>query len=63
MAARTDNPRRQPEPPRLWTYTLPGGHRVMAGKTDADNDRLSLKIAGPGIGGSMCAACPEAMWS
>ncbi len=33
---------------RVWTYTLAGGHRVMAGKTDADNDRLSLKIAGPG---------------
>jgi len=47
LAARTDNYRRQPEPPRVWTYTLPGGHRVMAGKTDADNDRLSLKIAGP----------------
>ena len=39
--------RRQPEPPRTWVYTLPGGHRVMAGKTDADNDRLSLKVAGP----------------
>jgi len=38
---------RRPAPPRLWEYTLPGGHRVMAGKTDADNDRLSLKIAGP----------------
>jgi predicted ribosome quality control (RQC) complex YloA/Tae2 family protein len=32
----------------VWTYTLPGGHRAMAGKTDTDNDRLSLKIAGPG---------------
>lgn len=36
-----------PTPPRLWTYTLPGGWTVMAGRTDADNDRLSLKIAGP----------------
>lgn len=48
MAARTNNPRHRPEPPRIWTYTLPGGHRVMAGKTDADNDRLSLKIADSG---------------
>ena len=39
---------RAPTPPQLWEYTLPGGYRVMAGKTDADNDRLSLKIAGPG---------------
>ena len=34
--------------PRVWTYTLAGGHRVIAGKTDSDNDRLSLKVAGPG---------------
>ena len=39
--------RARTEPPRVWEYTLPGGHRVMAGKTDADNDRLSLKVAGP----------------
>ena len=39
--------RRQPQPPRVWVYTLPGGHQVMAGKTDADNDRLSLQVAGP----------------
>jgi len=31
----------------MWTYTLPGGHQVMAGKSDVDNDRLSLKVAGP----------------
>ncbi|BBO84754.1 NFACT RNA binding domain-containing protein [Desulfosarcina ovata] len=35
-----------PAPPRVWEYRLPGGFRVMAGKTDADNDRLSLKVAG-----------------
>ena len=46
MAGKTTN-HRQSEPPRVWEYTLPGGHRVMAGKTDADNDRLSLKVAGP----------------
>lgn len=32
-------------PPRLWRYTLPGGWIVLAGRTDQDNDRLSLKIA------------------
>jgi predicted ribosome quality control (RQC) complex YloA/Tae2 family protein len=37
----------QPSPPNVWTYTLPGDWTVMAGKTDADNERLSLKIAGP----------------
>lgn len=36
-----------PDLPRLWEYRLAGGHRVMAGKTDVDNDRLSLKVAGP----------------
>lgn len=39
--------RRLPAPPRVWEYLLPGGYRVMAGKTDADNDRLSLRVAGP----------------
>lgn len=33
--------------PGVWSYTLAGGHLVMAGKSDADNDRLSLKVAGP----------------
>jgi predicted ribosome quality control (RQC) complex YloA/Tae2 family protein len=28
---------------RIWSYTLPGGWRVSAGKTDADNDRLSIR--------------------
>ena len=32
--------------PCVFEYTLPGGWVVMAGKTDADNDRLSLKTAG-----------------
>lgn len=41
-----DNPL-APAPPRLWTYTLPGGWTVLAGRTDADNDRLSLRLAGP----------------
>lgn len=38
---------RRPGPPNVWEYTLPGGYRVMAGKTDLDNDRLSLKVANP----------------
>ncbi len=31
----------------VWTYHLPGGWTVLAGKTDTDNDRLSLKTARP----------------
>ena len=38
---------RRPPEPRLWRYELPGGWVVLAGRTDADNDRLSLKIAKP----------------
>lgn len=32
--------------PLIHEYTLPGGWIVLAGRTDLDNDRLSLKIAG-----------------
>ena len=38
---------REPAPPDLYEYELPGGWRVLAGRTDADNDRLSLKLARP----------------
>jgi predicted ribosome quality control (RQC) complex YloA/Tae2 family protein len=31
--------------PDCWRYELLGGFEVLAGKTDADNDLLSLKIA------------------
>lgn len=31
--------------PDCWEYDLPGGFEVLAGKTDADNDILSLKTA------------------
>ena len=31
--------------PRLWRYELPGGWVVLAGKTDRDNDHLSIKLA------------------
>lgn len=34
-------------PDQTWVYELPGGWIVLAGKTDAANDRLSLKIARP----------------
>ena len=32
---------------RVFTYVLPDGWQVLAGRTDADNDRLSLKVAAP----------------
>ena len=32
---------------RLHRYVLPGGWIVFAGKTDRDNERLSLKLARP----------------
>ncbi len=31
---------------KVYTYTLPGGWAVLVGKTDVDNDRLSLEVAG-----------------
>jgi predicted ribosome quality control (RQC) complex YloA/Tae2 family protein len=34
-------------PPRLIEYALPGGWRVLVGKTEKDNDRLSLEVARP----------------
>jgi predicted ribosome quality control (RQC) complex YloA/Tae2 family protein len=33
--------------PDFWNYDLPGGFEVLAGKTDADNDLLSLNVAAP----------------
>ena len=33
--------------PDCWIYELPGGFEVLAGKTDADNDILSLRTAKP----------------
>jgi predicted ribosome quality control (RQC) complex YloA/Tae2 family protein len=32
---------------RLHTYTLPGGWQVLVGRTDADNDYLSFRVARP----------------
>ena len=35
------------EASKIYEYTLPGDWIVLAGKTDLDNDRLSLKTAKP----------------
>ena len=35
----------KPAEPDVWKYALPGGWEALAGKTDADNDWLSLKTA------------------
>ena len=37
----------QPQTVRLLTYTLPGGWQVLVGRTDADNDYLSFRVAKP----------------
>ena len=47
MTGRREDTNQLHDAPCVWTYMLPGGYRVMAGKTDADNDRLSLGVAGP----------------
>lgn len=39
--------RRGPPEPKLYEHLLPGGWTVFAGRTEADNDRLSLKLARP----------------
>ncbi len=42
-----NDPRPRRPPIRAWRYELPGGWEILAGRTDADNDRLSLKEARP----------------
>jgi predicted ribosome quality control (RQC) complex YloA/Tae2 family protein len=37
----------QPHPPRCHVYELPGGWTVLAGKSDTDNEGLSLALARP----------------
>ena len=37
--------RKQPPEPDVWRYDLADGWEVLAGKTETDNDQLSLKIA------------------
>ncbi len=39
--------RKGPPETRLREYRLPGGWEVAAGRTDADNDRLSIRLARP----------------
>ena len=57
--------------PDVWRYILPDGWEILAGKTDADNDQLSLRAARPndywfhvrGVPGShvvLCSATGEA---
>lgn len=38
---------RRAPPPRLIEYRLGDGWRVLAGRTDADNEELSLRLAHP----------------
>jgi len=38
-------PRPERVEPKFWRYELPGGWIVLAGRTDQDNDRLSLRLA------------------
>ena len=45
MPNRSDN--RQPPRANVFEYALPGGWTVLAGRTDADNDRLSVHDASP----------------
>lgn len=33
--------------PRLFCYRLPSGHECLVGRTERDNDRLSLRFARP----------------
>jgi predicted ribosome quality control (RQC) complex YloA/Tae2 family protein len=44
--ARAESSSREPDMP-LLEYVLPGGWTVLAGRTDAENDYLSLKVARP----------------
>jgi predicted ribosome quality control (RQC) complex YloA/Tae2 family protein len=37
--------KKEPPEPQVWRYELGGGWVALAGKTDEDNDRLSLKTA------------------
>ena len=41
------DPRAPIEPGRFWAYELPGGWQVLAGRTEADNDLLSVHLAQP----------------
>lgn len=47
MAGGTDQRASLTVPPRLLEYQLPDGWQVLAGRTDQDNDYLTLKVAEP----------------
>lgn len=47
-ASQTGSEKRQPPLPKCWIYETEEGWRILAGKTDADNDLLSLHFARPG---------------
>jgi len=35
----------KPDEPKLYEYQLPNGWMILAGQSEKDNDRLSLKVA------------------
>ena len=43
-ASQTGSEKRQPPLPKCWIYETEEGWRILAGKTDADNDLLSPKL-------------------
>ncbi len=45
--SQSDGSEKRRAAPEVFRYRLPGGWEVLAGKSDADNDRLSLKTAHP----------------
>jgi predicted ribosome quality control (RQC) complex YloA/Tae2 family protein len=45
---KVEHPAERGHSARLIIHALPGGWRVLVGRTEADNDRLSLKLARPG---------------
>ena len=47
MATKGRPGRERPPQPKLLEYGLPGGWTVLAGRTDHDNDLLSIKLARP----------------
>ena len=48
MPQRKDNTDYRPPEPKCWIYRTPDGWLIYAGKTDADNDLLSLRFARTG---------------
>ena len=40
-------PKPERAPPKLWEYELPGGWVVLAGRSERENDHLSIKLAKP----------------